>query len=176
MKRVVLTFGLIAGAALSAMMVATAPFMDQIGFDYGAVVGYTSMVLGFLLVYFGIRSYRDNVGGGAITFGRGTAIGLSIVAIASVCYVATWEVVSHTMLKDFAERYAAHAMDAARRAGATAAELAKQEQDLAAFKTMYANPIARYALTFVEPLPVGILMTLVSAGVLRRGQRREVAA
>ena len=64
MKKIVLTFGIIAGALLSLMMVATIPFMDRIGFDYGMVIGYTSMVLAFLLVFFGIRSYRENVGGG----------------------------------------------------------------------------------------------------------------
>ena len=33
MKRIVLTFGLIAGAILSAMMLVTIPFHDAIGFE-----------------------------------------------------------------------------------------------------------------------------------------------
>ena len=64
MKKIVLTFGLISGAILAAMMVLTIPFMEQIGFDNGMVIGYTTMVLAFLLVFFGIRSYRDTVGNG----------------------------------------------------------------------------------------------------------------
>ena len=71
MKKTVLTFGLISGALLSMMMLATLPFLDRIGFDKGEVIGYTTMVLSFLFVYFGIKSYRDNVGGGTVGFRPG---------------------------------------------------------------------------------------------------------
>jgi hypothetical protein len=81
MKKIVLTFGLIAGAILSVMMLITIPFQDQIGFN-GYVVGYTTMVLAFLLIYFGVRSYRDNVAGGTVGFGRALAIGTLITALA----------------------------------------------------------------------------------------------
>jgi ABC-type glucose/galactose transport system permease subunit len=70
MKKTMLTFGLISGAVSSLMMVATVPFEGRIGFDKGLVIGYTSIVLSFLLVFFGIRSYRDNVGKGQITFAK----------------------------------------------------------------------------------------------------------
>ena len=73
MKRIVLTFGLISGGILGAMMLATMPFMDTIGFEHGMVVGYTTMVLAFLLVFFGIRSYRDTVGAGKHDFAEGLA-------------------------------------------------------------------------------------------------------
>jgi hypothetical protein len=59
MKKTVLTFGLISGAISSLMMVGTVPFADRIGFDKSAVVGYPTMVLSFLLVFFGVRSYRE---------------------------------------------------------------------------------------------------------------------
>lgn len=75
MKKTILTFGLISGAIMALMMFATLPFIDRIGFDRGVIVGYTSMILSFLLVFFGIRSYRENVGGGTITFGRAFAVG-----------------------------------------------------------------------------------------------------
>src|SRR3970282_2978701 len=93
MRKIVLTFGLIAGAILSAMMLFTLPFQDQIGFDKGAIIGYTTMVLAFLMVFFGVRSYRENVAGGSVTFGRAVKVGLMITAGATVCYVGTWELV-----------------------------------------------------------------------------------
>ena len=62
MRRIVLTFGLIAGAVLSAVMFATMPFHDRIGFDRGAMIGYAAMVLAFLMIFFGVRAYRDSVG------------------------------------------------------------------------------------------------------------------
>jgi hypothetical protein len=82
MKKIVLTYGLIAGAMLSAMMLATVPFMEKIG-DYGELIGYSTMVLAFLLVFFGVRSYRDNVRGGTVGFGRAFLVGLSIAFLAS---------------------------------------------------------------------------------------------
>src|SRR4051794_9724156 len=92
MKRIVWTFGLIAGAVLSVMMLLTVPFMDRIGNDHGEVIGYTTMVVAFLMVYFGIRTYRDSVMGGTIRFGQAFKVGILITLIACVCYVVTWEV------------------------------------------------------------------------------------
>ena len=89
MRKIVLTFGLIAGGILSLMMLLTIPFMDQIGFERGEVIGYTTMVLAFLMIFFGVKSYRDNVAGGTVSFGRAFLVGLLITAVASVCYVAT---------------------------------------------------------------------------------------
>ncbi|HKU77493.1 MAG TPA: DUF4199 domain-containing protein, partial [Pyrinomonadaceae bacterium] len=81
MKKTVLTFGLISGAILAAMMVVTMPFVEQIGMDRGMVIGYTTMVLAFLLVFFGIRSYRETIGNGQISFWRALGIGLLIVVV-----------------------------------------------------------------------------------------------
>src|SRR5215210_635081 len=107
MKKTVLTFGLISGAILSAMMLATLPFHDAIGFDRALVVGYTTMVIAFLLIFFGVRSYRDNVAGGSVRFGRAFAVGALIGAVASVCYVATWEVAYSRLAPDYLTKYQA---------------------------------------------------------------------
>ena len=168
MRRIVLTFGLIAGGLLSLMMVVSMAFHEQIGFDRGLVVGYTTMVLSFLLVFFGVRTYRDTVGGGSISFGRALGVGLLISLVACVCYVVTWQFVYRLMMPDYMERYAAYVLEKARASGATAEQLAAQSQEMARFREMYRNPLVNAAMTFVEPLPVALLMTLVSAGILRR--------
>src|SRR5947207_4049298 len=94
MKETVLTLGLISGAVISVLMLLTIPFHDAIGFGIGGlIVGYTTMVLAFLLIYFGVRSYRDNVAGGTVRFGRAFAVGALIGLVSSICYVATWEVI-----------------------------------------------------------------------------------
>jgi len=89
MKKTILTFGLISGALSSLMMVATVPFADRIGFDKAEVVGYTAIVLSFLLVFFGIRSYRDNAGNGQITFTKAYAVGIPITLISCIFYIVT---------------------------------------------------------------------------------------
>src|SRR5690349_24670285 len=93
MKKIVLTFGLIAGAIMAAMLLVTLALNDLVGMEGSMVVGYTTMVVALLLVPFGVRSYRDNVAGGSVRFGRAFAVGGMIAVVASLVYVATWEVV-----------------------------------------------------------------------------------
>ena len=94
MKKIVWTFGLISGGILAALLATTAPLcMDGKMSDYAEIIGYTAMVLAFLLVFFAIRSYRENVGGGTITFGKAFQVGLLVCLIASTCYVVAWEIV-----------------------------------------------------------------------------------
>jgi hypothetical protein len=168
MKKTIWTFGLIAGGILSVMMLAVLPFQDSIGFDRGEVIGYTTMVLAFLLVFFGIRSYRDNVGGGTVSFGRAFAVGASIVVVASVCYVATWELIYFKLSPRFAEKYAAYTIEKAKASGATQEAIDKKVAEMQKFTEMYRNPLMNAAITFLEPLPVGLVIALVSAGILRR--------
>ncbi len=170
MRRIVLTFGLLSGTVLSLMLLVTAIFRSEIGYDGGAIIGYTTMVVAFLMVYFGIRSYRDNVLKGPIGFGKAFQVGLLITVIASVCYVATWEFIFYKISPDFADKYAAAQMEKARADGASPAELAQQAQRMAKFKEMYRNPLVNVALTFLEPLPVALVMTLVCAGILSRSR------
>ncbi len=168
MQRIVLTFGLIAGAVLAVMMLLTIPFQEKIGFDKGMIIGYTTMVLAFLMVWFGVREYREQVGGGTVGFGRAFAVGISIVGVASVCYVITWQLIYHQIAPDFMDKYIAWTLDQARASGATEAAVATQAAEMAEFQEMYKNPLVNIAFTLLEPLPVGLLATLVSAGVLSR--------
>jgi len=176
MKKIVLTFGLISGAVLSAMMLITLPFHDQIGFERGMVVGYTTMVLAFLLVYFGVRQYRDTVGGGSVGFGRAFVVGAMIAAISSACYVATWEVIYFNFTPDFMEKYQAHELEKARADGATPEAIARKKAEMDHFAEMYQNPAINAAMTFMEPLPVALIVALVSAGVLGTRKKRENGA
>ena len=168
MKKTILIFGLISGAVSSLMMIATVPFLHKISFDKGLVVGYTSIVLSFLLVYFGIRSHRDNAGNGQITFTKAFAVGICITLISCVFYVATWEILYYNFLPGFWDNYGTHAVEKLRAAGAGDAAIAKQLQQVKDYKQMYDNPFLNAAMTFIEPFPVGLVITLISAAVLRR--------
>lgn len=180
MKKTVLTFGLIAGALLSAMMLLTLPFHERIGFDAAEVIGYTTLVLASLLVFFGVRSYRENVAGGQLTFGTGLRVGLLITLVSSVCYVATWQLVYYRLAPGFADTYAAHYLERQRASGATPEELEATARQIEQFKDLYRNPLFNIAITFLEPLPIGVLASLITAGVLRRrpdsGLRATTAA
>lgn len=175
MKKTILIFGFISGAIMSVLITLAMVFSNQIGFDRGAYVGYSVMVLSFLLVFFGIRSYRENAGG-FITFGRAFWIGLAITAISCACYVVTWEILYHFFMPNYFDNYIAHSLENARAAGASPAALAAKAAQMEKMKTIYENFFTGVAMTFLEPLPVGLLITLISAAILRRKPKTQTAA
>jgi hypothetical protein len=168
MKKTIITFGLISGAVSSLMMVATIPFEDRIGFDKGLVIGYTTIVLSFLLVYFGIRSYRDNASDGHITFAKAFGVGISITLISCVCYVVTWQILYFHFMPGFMDKYSAHMVEAAKASGATAAQIQAKVQEAQKVRAIEDNVLMNAAMTFIEPFPVGLAITLISAAILRR--------
>jgi hypothetical protein len=171
MKKIVLTFGLIAGAILAGTFLATLPFHDAIGNEGGMLIGYTSMVLAFLLIYFGVRSYRDNVAGGRIGFLKALGVGALIALVASACYVGTWEVMYFGGKSDYIEKYQARELEKARRSGESEAQIAAKKAEMDKFAEMYRNPFFNTAVTFLEPLPVALVIALVSAGILSRRRK-----
>lgn len=172
MKKTVWTYGLLSGAVVSALLAATIPFQGEDGFDHSLVVGYVTIVLSFLLIYFGVRSYRDNVSGGRVGFGRALAVGTLIGVIASLCYVATWQVMYFKFMPDFMTQYNARELEKARAEGASEATLAQKKAEMDKFEKMYQNPAINAAFTILEPLPVALVIALVSAGVLSRRRKQ----
>jgi hypothetical protein len=168
MKKTVLTFGLISGGISAVMMVATIPFADRMVFDKAEILGYTMIVLSALLVFFGVRSYRESASGGRLTFGRGFAVGILITLLSNLCYVATWEVVYFKFMPDFADKYAAYTIERAKSFGASQEKIEKTTREAKQFKESYKNPAVNVALTFGEVFPIGLGVTLLSAAILRK--------
>ncbi len=168
MKKIIVTFGVISGAISSLMMVGTVPIRHMIGFDKSIVIGYTSIVLSFLMVYFGIRSYRDNLGHGQITFLKAFAVGISITVLSCLCYVVTWEVMYYTVFPDFWYKYGAYLVEKLQASGASPAAVQAKLQQVTKYRELYKNPFFNAALTFIDPFRIGLVITLISAAVLRR--------
>ena len=168
MRKDVLKYGLLSGLVLAVTMALTVPFEHRIGARYAMVVGYTLMVLSFLIVFVGIKHYRDTERGGWITFGRAFAAGALMMLISCACYVAMWEVLSATVEKNFAHDYSAALVKQAQSSGLQGAALEAKIAEARKFEATYSNPLYRMAMTLLEPLPVGLVMALVSAGILRR--------
>lgn len=171
MRKIVLTFGLIAGAIMSLMLAVTIPFHDQLGDRAGLVVGYASMIAAFLLIYFGVRTYRDEVAGGLISFGRAFTVGMLIAFVASTLYVATWEVMYTQIGDDFVARYKERQLAAARADGLQGEAFEQKRLEIERDWQLYDNLAVNIAYTYLEPLPPALLMSLISARLLRR--RRE---
>jgi len=171
MRKIIVTFGLISGAISSLIMIALVTFGDRIGFDRGAVIGNTSIVLSFLMVFFGIRTYRDNISNGQITFLKAFAVGLSITLISCIFYVVTWEVIYYNFIPGFWDAYGAHLVEKLTASGASPAAIQAKLEQVRKYKELYKNPLFNAALTFIDPFPIGLVITLISALVLRRKPR-----
>jgi len=177
MKKTILTFGLISGVVASVLMIGTLPFLKY--FEHGSkglIVGYTSIVLVALLVYFGIRSYRDNHAGGVITFGRGFTIGLGITLISCVIYVVAWEIVYFNFMSHSMDNYFAQLIAKAQSSPGTPEAIQAKVAAARHQQQMYQNPFVNGLYTFIEPFPVDLVVTLISAAILRRKPRPQPAS
>jgi hypothetical protein len=170
MKKIVLTFGFIAAAILVAEMLILMPLCvnGTMSLDHSEILGYSSMLLSFLMVFFGIRSYRENVGGGTVTFGRAFKVGILIALMGCAAYVISWEIYYFNFGADFIVKYTARVLEDMRANGATPTEVAAKAKEMAGFAKMYENPLINIGITFMEVFPIGLVVTLISAAILRK--------
>ncbi len=173
MKRTILIYGLIAGAIVAGLMFATMPFWESgvITFDNGEFVGYTTMVISLSMVFFGIKTCRDNHFNGSISFWKAFKVGILISLIAAVMYALAWEISYHTININFLEKMSAHYLENMKTEGKTEAEIEAFVQQMEMYKEWYKNPFIRFGMTLAEILPVGIVITIISSLLLRN---REV--
>ena len=169
MKRNVLVFGLIAGLIVSAWCVCSVAWCYTTGnFNGSMLLGYASMILAFSLVFAGIKNYRDKFNNGVISFGKAFKIGLLITLVASTVYVVVWLIDYYVFIPDFMDKYSAHVIKDAQNSGATAAEISSKTKEITAMKEMYNTPVWVVLLTYLEIFPVGLLVTIIAALILKR--------
>ena len=169
MKKIVLVYGCIAGLIVSSIMaIAIATYHSEGNNDYGMLIGYASMLIAFSFIFVGIRNYRDKQNAGIISFGKAFRIGLFITLVASSFYVVTWLIEYYYFIPDYIEKYAAHSIDKLKASGATAEEIAKETKQMASFAEMYKNPFFNALMTYVEIVPVGLIVSLIASLILKR--------
>lgn len=167
MFRTILGYGLIAGAIVGVPLFAM-PVLggDAITPAIGMTIGYLSMLIAFTTIFLAIKRQRDLIHGGVIRFWPALAIGLGITLVASLIYVLVWEAVLAATQMDFIGEYAAELTAQKRAAGASEAELARFAAEMDAYRLRYADPLHRLPMTFAEIFPVGVLVSVVCAGLL----------
>jgi hypothetical protein len=172
MKKHILIYGLIAGIVVSFLMLFTVNTMSHCegSVDYGTsmLIGYASMLIAFSLVFVGIRNYRDKYNEGVVSFGKAFKIGVMITLIASSIYVVAWLVDYFFFIPDFMEKYSAHMLDELKASGVSQIEIDKQIKEMASFGELYKNPFFNAMMTYIEILPVGLIVTLISSLILKR--------
>jgi amino acid transporter len=167
MKRIVTVFGLISGIVVSLIMIMSLPLMRQHS-SYSMLVGYASMLLAFIFVFIAIKSYRDKHRGGTISFAKAFMTGLWIAIISSACYTITWIIIYKGFYPDFMEQYSSHEKARLLQSGKSAAEIAKELRKMDNLMAFYSTWPGLILMTLVEILPVGIIVSLISALILKR--------
>lgn len=176
MKKIIFVCGIIAGLIVSGMMFFSVDQCYQTGnFEHGMIYGYTGMLIAFSCIFVGIKIYRDKYNNKLISFGKAFKIGLFITLIASTFYVVSWLISYYNFYPDFAESYAKHVLNQAKAAGASEAEMVKQTAEMARFKEMYKNPVFVILMTYVEILPIGLVVALISSLILKRKTIKQAA-
>ena len=172
MRKVTLIFGLLAGAIISVFMVIGIAIWEKTGkIIVSELVGYATMLIALAMIFFGIKSYRDNYQNGVIRFWKGFQVGLLIALIASFMYAITWETYLHVRpagYQGFIDYYIECQINKKKEKGASAAEIDQEVRKMDITRKIYGNPALRFGMTLMEILPVGIIITLISAAILRK--------
>ncbi|MCC8409032.1 DUF4199 domain-containing protein [Mucilaginibacter sp. UR6-1] len=176
MKKYVITFGIIAGIIVSAMMVYSATSCyNTLDFEGSEVVGYSSMIIAFSFIFVAIKNYRDKNNAGIISFGKAFRVGLFITLVASTIYVLVWLIYFYNFMPDFMDKYTAHVLQQAKESGLSAAELKEQTAQMDSMSEMYKNPVFVVLFTYMEIMPVGLIISLIAALILKRRTAKVVA-
>ena len=170
MKKIIWVCGIIAGIISVSWAVFGEPmFGDHMSLHTRMIFGYASMILGFSLIFVAIKNYRDNYSGGQITFGKALRIGLLITLVASTVYVVVWMIDFSYFVPDYGEKYQAQAIAEMKASGVSAAEIQKQGAEMAATMAKYkSSAIFRVMFTYLEIVPVGIVVSLIAATILKK--------
>ncbi len=178
MKKNILIYGLISGLVVSLLMLLSINYLSHcegnVDFDTSMLIGYASMLIAFSLVFVGVRNYRDKYNQGIISFGKAFKIGILITLISSTVYVIAWLIAYFGFMPDFIEKYSVHMIEQLKASGASQVAIDQQTKEMADFAVMYKNPFFNALMTYMEILPVGLIVTLISALILKRKTARNI--
>jgi hypothetical protein len=175
MKKNVIVFGLISGGIVSGLMILFTGMCSNSDYDTSMLLGYASMILSFSFVFIGVKNFRDKYNDGLISFGKALKVGLLITLISSTMYVLTWLVEYYFFIPDFMDKFSEHMISQAQQSGASAEQIAAQTAEMAQYKEMYKNPLFVILLTYAEILPVGLVVTAITALILKRRSKPAIA-
>ena len=174
MQRTILIFGLISGLIIVILGYATRPiWMDAGGkmdMSTGELLGYINMIIALSMIFFGVRQFRDRHLGGKITFGKAFKVGFLISLVASAIYVLGWMIYYNTseVAQSFPAQYIEHMKEQWLASGLTPEQISEKAAGYEKNFALYENPIIMAGMTLMEILPVGLLISLISAFILKR--------
>ena len=175
MLREISRFGVVAGLIVGLpLLTITLTIKGDLPSPWGWVVGYLTMLVALSTVFVAVKRRRDVDLGGVIKFWPAFGMGLGISFVASLLYVGAWELACSIGHIDFANHYAQTLINEQKAQGVSGAALDAFVAQMEQFKAQYANPLYRLPMTFTEIFPVGVLVSIVSAGLLQNRRFLEL--
>ena len=169
MQKIILTFGIIAGVIVSALMLISIQFTGEtIDFNSAEFLGYLSMIVALSTIFIGIKNYRDNEMNGTISFAKAFQVGLLITLVASFIYVSSWMIYINTSDTDFTESYSEYLKEELEKSAESQEVIDARLAEIENFSELYKNPFIQIGYTFLEIFPVGLLVSLIAAILLKR--------
>jgi F0F1-type ATP synthase assembly protein I len=154
----------ILGGIIAAIVMASMVFYMKAnpGEQPSAIIGFISMLLAFTFLILGIKQQRES-NRGKITFGSAFLTGLGIAFVISTMYVLAWLVIYYNFFPDFMEKYGEMVLK-----NTKPEELAIKTTEINQMKEWYKSPLMVILLTYMEILPIGIVISLIGALVLKK--------
>lgn len=166
MKKLILTYGSIAGIIIIAMLFLTfSGWMPD--FKYAELLGYTTMILAFSSIFIATNYYKKNINEDELTFKEALKIGLGITLVATILYIIAWMIMSNTIAKDFMADYFQSSVEQLQASELSQVEIDAKIAEMKDFQELYKNPLVKIGITFMEIFPVGFIVSLISAFFLK---------
>jgi hypothetical protein len=170
MQKIAITYGILSGTITIATLILGLVVSDGGSFLSSEIFGYLTMIVALSMIFIGIKRYRDQQLGGVIRFLPAFAMGLAIAVIAAIIYTLVWELYLMTSGYDFIDSYVNSAIEAKRAASLSADKLAQEIAALEEMRSDYGKIYIRVPMTFLEIFPVGLIIALLSAALLRNSK------
>jgi hypothetical protein len=162
MRNIIFKNGILGGIIVSIVMISMIWYMKaNPGQEPNAIMGFMSM-LAFILVILGIKQERK-INNGTITFGKAFLTGLCISFIISTIYVLVWLIIYYNFFPDFMEKYSEMILK-----NTKPEDLVAKTTEINQMKEWYKNPLMIILLTYMEIFPIGIVVSIISALVLKK--------
>lgn len=176
MKKTVLTYGVVSGGIITLLMLISMSFLkgESPNFQRAEIFGYVTMIAALSMIFIGVKTYRDKELEGVINFGKAFQVGLMITLVASIIYVIGWMVYTSTGgAAEFMDQYAEYMVEQLRESGKSQEVIDQKIAEMEKYKDMYRSPIVQIGVTFLEIFPVGLIISLIAAGLLKRKPTAE---
>ena len=167
MQKIALTYGILSGTIVIVTMILGLVVSDGGSFLSSELFGYLTMLIALSMIFIAIKRYRDQELGGVIRFLPALAMGLAVAVIAGVMYTLIWELYSMSNGYAFIDSYVNSAIEAKKAAGLTGEKLAQEIAVLEEMRANYGKFYIRMPMTFMEIFPVGLIIAILSAAILR---------